>query len=149
MFSIIFCFILGIALIIFQIISIIGNGGLNLFSTGVNLFEILYFLGYFIFGLLGLYILIVAIKEYRKLKTGDNKNTTTNETDEKENEDKEWYIKMIFYIFSIVGAFIVLIGIASIIGYLDKKNCIKHKWQVGLILLIIALGVIALANIIQ
>jgi uncharacterized membrane protein HdeD (DUF308 family) len=55
-------------------------------------------------------------------------------------------MEIISYLFSIVGAFIVLLGIGSIISYLDKKNCVKHGWQAGLILLVIALGIIALAN---
>ena len=58
-------------------------------------------------------------------------------------------MKIILYLFSIVGAFIILIGIGTIIDYLDKKNCVKHEWQVGLILLVIALSVIALAEIIK
>ena len=54
-------------------------------------------------------------------------------------------MKIILYLLSIFGAFIILIGIASIIGYLDKKNCIKHEWQAGFVLLIIALSIISLA----
>ncbi len=68
--------IMGIGLIIFQILSIIGNvktGGLNFFSTGVNLYEIFYFLGCFILGFIGLFCIIVAIKDYRKLKNGKTK----------------------------------------------------------------------------
>ena len=58
-------------------------------------------------------------------------------------------MKIILYVLSIIGAFIILIGIASIIDYLDKKNCVKHEWQVGLILLIIALSIVALAILIK
>jgi hypothetical protein len=49
------------------------TGGLNFFTTGVNLFEIFYFLGFFLVGILGLICIIVAIKDYRKLKEGDKR----------------------------------------------------------------------------
>ena len=57
-------------------------------------------------------------------------------------------MQIVSYLFSIVGAFIVLIGISTIFGYLNEKNFIKHEWQVGLILLIIALSIISLAKLI-
>ena len=57
-------------------------------------------------------------------------------------------MQIVSYLFSIIGAVIVLIGIGTVLGYLEEKNLIKHEWQVGLILLIIALSIIALAKLI-
>ena len=96
MVSIIICAIFGITLTILQIMSIIGNmktGGLNFFSNATNfggfLYDLISFFGYFLVGIIGLFFLIVAIKGYRELKQGKNKKTTTDETDSKENENKE------------------------------------------------------------
>ena len=58
-------------------------------------------------------------------------------------------MKIFLDIFSIVGAFIILIGIGTIIEWLENKNLVKHTWQASLVLLIIALSIIALATIIK
>ena len=60
-----------------------------------------------------------------------------------------WFTSIVVWLFSIGGAFIILIGIGAIFGYLEEKNWVKHEWQVGLILLIIALSIIALAKLIK
>ena len=57
-------------------------------------------------------------------------------------------MKILLYLLSIVGAIIILIGIGTIIEWLENKNLVKHTWQAGLIFLIIALSIIALAKII-
>ena len=51
------------------------------------------------------------------------------------------------WLFATIGAFVIVIGIGTIIGYLENKNFIKRTWQASLILLIIALSIIALAKI--
>ncbi len=53
------------------------------------------------------------------------------------------------WLFATIGAFIIVIGIGTIIGYLEDKKFIKHTWQAGFILLIIALGIIALSKLIK
>jgi uncharacterized membrane protein HdeD (DUF308 family) len=58
-------------------------------------------------------------------------------------------MEIILHLLSIVGAFVVVIGIASVIGYVDQKKWIKHNWQIGLVSLIIALSVVALASLIK
>jgi uncharacterized membrane protein len=60
-----------------------------------------------------------------------------------------WFTSIFGWLFSIGGAIIILIGIGAIFGYLEEKNLVKHEWQAGLILLIIALCILALANLIN
>lgn len=56
---------------------------------------------------------------------------------------------IVLSLFSIVGAFIILIGIGTIVNWLEEKNLVKHDWQVGLISIIIALSIVALAILIK
>ena len=58
-------------------------------------------------------------------------------------------MEILSYLFSIIGAVIILVGIGAIFGYLEEKNLVKHKWQIGLVLLIIALSLISLAGLIN
>lgn len=63
--------ILGVGLLILQIISYVGSlaaGGVKFFST-FSIYEVVYFLGYNLIGIIGLIVLFLGIRSLKKQKT--------------------------------------------------------------------------------
>ena len=67
--------IIGAVLILLQIISYIGNlaaGGVKFFST-FSIYEVVYFLGFNLVGIIGLIVLFLGIRSIIKQKINDDK----------------------------------------------------------------------------
>lgn len=63
--------ILGVGLLILQIISYVGNlaaGGVKFFSA-FSIYEVAYFIGYNLVGIIGLIVLFLGIRSLKKQKT--------------------------------------------------------------------------------